>query len=294
MRAGEAQARIRINKLLEEAGWRFFANAHGPANIVLEPNIVVSPQDLEQLGDDFTGAKKGFVDFLLLDGRGFPLVVLEAKAESKSPLDGKEQARRYAKSQNCRFVLLSNGNLHYFWDLKQGNPRVIPAFPSPESLEGYSTFTPQSARLASELMTDGYIAQTQMPHYEQAAGWNNETERPAFIEKNKLRLLRPYQLSALYALQKAVQNGDDRFLFEMATGTGKTLTSAAVLKLFLRTANARRALFLVDRLELEEQADKAFRFLLGNDYKTVIYKESKSEWRKAEIVVTTVQSRLFQ
>ena len=44
----------------------------------------------------------------------------------------------------------------------------------------------------------------------------------------------------------------------MATGTGKTLTAAAVIKLFLRTGNARRVLFLVDRLELEDQANKAF------------------------------------
>ena len=44
----------------------------------------------------------------------------------------------------------------------------------------------------------------------------------------------------------------------MATGTGKTLTAAAVIKLFLRSGNARRVLFLVDRLELEDQAKKAF------------------------------------
>ena len=49
--------------------------------------------------------------------KGFPFIVLEAKAEDKSPLVGKEQARQYARSQNCHFVLLSNGNLHYFWDL---------------------------------------------------------------------------------------------------------------------------------------------------------------------------------
>ncbi|MCY7309294.1 MAG: DEAD/DEAH box helicase family protein, partial [Chitinophagaceae bacterium] len=59
-------------------------------------------------------------------------------------------------------------------------------------------------------------------------------------------------------LQKAVSKGKDRFLFEMATGTGKTLTAAAVIRLFLRTQNARRVLFLVDRLELEDQAWKAF------------------------------------
>ena len=76
-------------------------------------------------------------------------------------------------------------------------------------------------------------------------------------------------------------------------GTGKTLTSAAIIKLFLRTGNARRVLFLVDRLELEDQAWKAFKKLLANDCKSVIYKENRDDWRKAEIVVTTVQSLLF-
>ncbi|WP_312676875.1 DEAD/DEAH box helicase family protein, partial [Escherichia coli] len=72
-----------------------------------------------------------------------------------------------------------------------------------------------------------------------------------------------------------------------------TLTSAAVIKLFLRTGNSHRVLFLVDRLELEEQAAKAFKDYLKNDYVTVIYKERRDDWRKADIVVTTVQSLLF-
>src|ERR1035441_1119578 len=79
----------------------------------------------------------------------------------------------------------------------------------------------------------------------------------------------------------------------MATGTGKTLTAAAVIKLFLRSGNARRILFLVDRLELEDQAKKAFVALLASDYKTVIFKENRDDWRHAEIVVSTVQSFLF-
>ena len=95
------------------------------------------------------------------------------------------------------------------------------------------------------------------------------------------------------ALQRAVQDGRDRFLFEMATGTGKTLTAAAVIKLFLRSGNARRVLFLVDRLELEEQARKTFVGLLAADFQTVIYKEKRDDWRSAEIVVSTVQSLLF-
>ena len=34
----EAHARIKINKLLEAAGWRFFDNEQGKANIALEAN----------------------------------------------------------------------------------------------------------------------------------------------------------------------------------------------------------------------------------------------------------------
>lgn len=79
----------------------------------------------------------------------------------------------------------------------------------------------------------------------------------------------------------------------MATGTGKTLTAAAMIKLFLRSGNAGRVLFLVDRLELEDQAKKAIAAVLANDYKTVIFKENRDDWRKAEIVVSTVQSFLF-
>ena len=118
----EATARIKINKLLEEAGWRFFAENGKPANIVLEVGASIRESDLDDLGDDFEKTKKGYIDFLLLDDKGRPYIVLEAKSEDKQPLVGKEQARKYAHSQNCRFVLLSNGNLHYFWDLERGNP----------------------------------------------------------------------------------------------------------------------------------------------------------------------------
>ncbi|MEA3508563.1 MAG: DEAD/DEAH box helicase family protein, partial [Synergistota bacterium] len=289
----EATARIKINKLLEAAGWRFFPDGGSPANICLEPSVKIKKTDLDELGENFEKTTKGFIDFLLLDAKGFPLIVLEAKAESKDPLIGNEQARKYARSQNCRFVILSNGNLHYFWDLDRGNPYIITSFPSPDSVTGYQKLTPNPQRLVEEHVLEDYITLTQRPNYASEAGWKNEGERPDYIKANKLRFLRPYQLKAVYALQCAVKEGKDRFLFEMATGTGKTLTAAAVIKLFLRTGNARRVLFLVDRLELEEQARKAFVSLLSADFQTVIYKENRDDWRHAEIVVTTVQSLLF-
>ena len=77
----------------------------------MEQGVTISQSDIDDLGDDFEKTSKGFADFLLLDSRGFPLLVLEAKASDKNPLVGKEQARRYARSLSCRFVILSNGNL---------------------------------------------------------------------------------------------------------------------------------------------------------------------------------------
>ena len=289
----EATARIKINKLLEAAGWRFFQDGTAPANIRLEPSVTIKSTDLDALGANFEKSTKGFVDFLLLDARGFPLLVLEAKAEDKNPLVGKEQARKYAKSQNCRFVILSNGNLHYFWDLQRGSPYVITSFPTPDSVTGYQKVTPNPQRLIEEQVGEDYIVRTQRPSYASEAAWQNEAERPGYIQANKLRFLRPYQLKAIHSLQTAVGDGKDRFLFEMATGTGKTLTAAAVIKLFLRSGNVRRVLFLVDRLELEDQAKKAFAAVLSADFQTVIYKENRDDWRRAEIVVTTVQSLLF-
>ena len=267
----EATARININTLLEAAGWRFFADGDRPANIQLEPSVTIKASDLDGLGENFENIQKGFIDFLLLDAKGFPLIVLEAKAEDKSPLVGKEQARKYARSLNCRFVMLSNGHLHYFWDLERGNPYLITAFPTPDSVAGYANASPDPQRLVNEQVNDDYIVLTQRPRYAAEAAWKNAAERPGFIQANALRFLRAYQLKAVHALQRAVQDGNDRFLFEMATGTGKTLTAAAVIKLFLRSGNARRVLFLVDRLELEEQARKAFVGLLAADFQTVVY-----------------------
>ena len=60
----EALARISINKLLEDAGWRFFPNEKGIANIQLEPNVKISQLDLDGL--EMKKTKNGFIDYLLL------------------------------------------------------------------------------------------------------------------------------------------------------------------------------------------------------------------------------------
>lgn len=290
----EAHARIKINQLLTEAGWRFFDNEHGTANILLENHVKITQNEIDEWGNDYEKVKGGSLDFLLIDTNDKPICVLEAKKESLHPLVAKEQARKYANTVGTQYIILSNGIVHYLWDLKKGNPKPIYKFPSPSEIGAIKDWNPDRKSLATEIVSIDYIASIQMSDYAERPGWKGNVENSSeFIWNNGLRFLRYYQLNAVKALQKAVSEGKDRFLFEMATGTGKTLTAAAVIKLFLRTENAKRVLFLVDRIELEDQALKDFRNYLKPDYTTYIYKQHKSNWNKADIVVTTIQSLLF-
>ena len=288
----EAQARIKINKLLEESGWRFEPDKTSPANIRLEAGVKFS-----ELGDDFENAqthdkRRGAIDFLLLDKDGRALVVAEAKKESIDPLSAKEQARNYARNVNARFVILSNGNIHYLWDTKHGNPETISRFPTQESITQYKAYTPNPNELAATPVDENYIMESQMPDFARDPAFQDEVQRPTFLRSYSLKQMRPYQVQAIKSLQTAAKDGKTRFLFEMATGTGKTLISAAIIKLFLKSGNARRVLFLVDRLELEEQAHKAFRAYLGRDFTTMIYKDNRDSWSNAQIVVSTIQTFL--
>jgi type I restriction enzyme R subunit len=288
----EAGARIKINRLLEASGWRFEDGPDGKANIELEAGVKFA-----ELGDDLENAvsrsgTRGAIDFLLLDKDQKPLVVLEAKKKSIDPLSAKEQARNYARNVGARFIILSNGNIHYFWDTKHGNPETISRFPTPESISQYKQYVPNPEELASTAVDENYIIATQMPNFASDPDFKDDAKRSQFLRTNNLKQMRPYQVQAIRSIQQAAKEGSQRFLFEMATGTGKTLISAAVIKLFLKSGNARRVLFLVDRLELEDQAEKAFKQYLGRDYQTVTYKSSRDSWANASVVVSTVQTFL--
>ena len=271
MSANEANIRHLIDKGLRNSGWKFLSESENP-NVIPE-----FPTD------------SGTADYVLKDSKGYPLAVIEAKREMKSPLDGKEQGRKYSKSLNCRFVFLSNGYKHYQWDTQQGNPYLIKSFPNQQQLEMHlNSFNP--TREEEEDVDNDYLALTQFKDYKNNPDYNNDETKEEFIKKNKLRFLRDYQLKAVLAVKKKLQEGNNRFLLEMATGTGKTNTATAIIKMFLRLYNVKRVLFLVDRLELETQGKKEINDILGNDYQTVIWKENRNDWIKAHIVVSTVQS----
>src|SRR5262249_29970832 len=285
----EAQARITINKMLEDAGWRFLPKGNGNReNVVLEHRLrgQAFPPSAD-LGNDFERAPEGFVDYVLLNTDGRAVAVVEAKRESIDPLTAKEQAREYAEHLNVAHIFLSNGLVHWYWNLRQGNPVKVSRFLPIEQLGKAAEWRPDPARLGSGAGGENYVAVSQDSAWLSYSPANRETIR---INK-KIRLLRDYQLDAIRALQRAATSGNDRFLFEMATGTGKTLLSAAISKLYLRTENATRILFLVDRLELEKQAERNIRDYLAIDrIKKGIYKINKKDCMHTQVVDTRIKS----
>src|ERR1700722_8013316 len=115
----EAFSRILIDRLLEKSGWDL--------------------TDSHQVTFESSGSS-GRADYLLMGSRGV-LCVLEAKNPHCDPYDAKEQARRYAEEVKAPFIILSNGNEHWFWNYQLQSERDayrIEKFPSKTDLEWLS------------------------------------------------------------------------------------------------------------------------------------------------------------
>ena len=115
--------------------------------------------------------------FLIINQESGQTGNAEAKKEEINPLFAKEQARKYAISVNCRFIILSNGNIHYFWDKEKGNPTRISHFPTLESLESLDEFTPDKNKIIEEKVEYDYVAKTQNPHYDEDPRRKDESKR---------------------------------------------------------------------------------------------------------------------
>ncbi len=265
----ESVSRIIIDKLLEKSGW------------ILEdqpnPNVIT---EVRSNGDS---------DYVMLDSQNNHLCVIEAKRPGKHPLSAKRQSRDYAKSLGCNLIILSNGNSHYLWNIESGNPQRIYRFPTQKRLE--ESIKKETYKVG--IIDKNLIGHSIYPDFEKHPDFLDQKTHESFLKENNIKVLHDYQLEAVLKVKDSIESGNQRFLLEMATGTGKTLISAALIKMFLRDCNVNKALFLVDRIELEGQAYESFNSYLKNDYKTVIWKENKDDWRSGKIIVSTIQSFIY-
>lgn len=282
----EALARILINEKIERSGWHINPLKNdGRINVKVEDRKIKFDENKKEVT---------ILDYTFLDENDYPIMLLEAKAGIYDPLVAKAQARKYAESRRINYIVLSNGYKYYFWDLRRGNPELINEIPKYEGLiKKVKNFSPKINNFLNEDINKNYIANTQYPNFENHPEYINSSKRDDFTKNNQLRFLRSYQIQAIKNLISEFKKGKSKFLFTMATGTGKTLLSAAICKLFLQNSIAKRILFLVDRIELEDQAYESFSSFFKKEYDIQIFKNKKKNWNDAKILISTSQSLTF-
>ncbi|MGZ7172298.1 type I restriction endonuclease subunit R [Burkholderia gladioli] len=180
-----------------------------------------------------------FADYVLLGSDGKPIAVVEAKRSSRDELAGKRQAADYAdaikgKFGSDPFVFLTNGKEIQFWDRERYAPRKVSGFYTRDDLE-------------------------RLRHQRQFGQPLNGVTINADIAG------RDYQNEAIRRVTEGVDAAKRKFLLVMATGTGKTRTTIALVDTLLRSKRMQRVLFLADRRELVRQAMSEFKTHLPNE-----------------------------
>ncbi len=242
----EADARIVIDHLLRQAGWDPADKSQVLTEVLVRDMVWQVAESSEPYetraarktldGDEIPSGK---ADYILVDGRGRPLAVIEAKRTAIEPYAAKQQALPYAKRIGSPFIFLTNGDIIYFWDYGNDDARIVNSFFSRRDLE----------RLVEMRTTRKPLATVEIPVY--------------YLRQGENRQVRPYQQEVMQALDHAVEMGKHRFLIELPTGTGKTDAICLYLKRLIEAGRAERILFLVDREQLAKQALEAFQDILS-------------------------------
>lgn len=173
----------------------------------------------------------GRADYALFDRQGRALAVLEAKSTSVSLSAGEAQGRRYADLLDVPFIFLSNGEEIWYCDKGQD-----------AHFRRIETVFSQDDLARRKAARDIRRSPLDIPIDSRIAGGGGRLHQSACIE----------------AVCREIVNGRRKMLVEMATGTGKTRTAAALLKRLFEANWATRALFVVDRNTLAIQAEDAF------------------------------------
>lgn len=200
-------------------------------------------------------------DYVLCDRHGRSLAVIEAKRFSVSPGDAAEQAKNYARQLNIPYIFLANGNGIQFWEWeREAYPRPVKTFFKQDDLERRFA-TLQVARHPLSVPIDVKIAG------------------------------RDYQQECIQTVCREIEQGRRKLLVEMATGTGKTRTAAALIKRLFEANAITRVLFLVDRIPLALQTEDAFTEHLP-DFPSYVLRAGRRFQDEKRITITTLQSMI--
>ncbi|MEI7424373.1 MAG: DEAD/DEAH box helicase family protein [Prolixibacteraceae bacterium] len=221
--------KIYIDSLLAEAGWDILRMGRELEFEISGMPVITNPTGI------------GYVDYVLWGDNGLPLAVIEAKKTSADARKGKHQAELYANclekiSGQRPVIFYTNGFETHIWD---------------------DTFYPER----------------------EVAGFYTKDELQLLVDRRKSRMdlrnfkvntdivERPYQLEAIQRVAETLvttkyhllKGKSRKALLVMATGSGKTRVSAAIVDMLTKCNWVKRVLFLADRNALVTQAKNAFK-----------------------------------
>jgi type I restriction enzyme, R subunit len=258
MQLNEGETRVVIDFQLRASGWQADTTA-------LRYSQGSRPEKGVNKAIAEWQTETGPADYALFVGLDF-IGVVEAKKMGKDVISDISQGKRYAKGAQldaqARFIggpwgeyrvpfLFSTNARPYLDQLKEksgiwfldtrsptNHPRPLQGWYSPQELVGL---------LHQDILT---------------------AHRKLTKESMDYLGLRGYQEKAIRKIEAALNQGRDRLLVAMATGTGKTRLAVGLIYRLIKTGRFRRILFVVDRTSLGEQAGDNFKETRLEDLKT--------------------------
>ena len=284
----ENLAREKIDLLLKQSGWE--VQDRDEMNLTL-PAVAVREFKLEK--------GHGWADYLLFVD-GMAVGVCEAKKAGVLVRNVEVQTQKYveglpadleAPHQPLPFAYISTGDETAFINHLDPHPRTreIFSFHRPETMREW---------LSADTL-DTWVRRN-------GAYTAADDTKPSSL-RARLRAMPPVVLPGMWpnkvkavtSIEKSLFDDRPRSLIQMATGTGKTLLAVATLYRLIKFGGARRVLFLVDRANLGEQAEKEFQsFRTPDDQRKfnelygVQLLQSNTIGSSSKVVISTIQ-RLY-
>ncbi len=219
---------LRIDPLLRAAGWTI---------VPFNPTLQLEFDENIAIEEYPTG--NGPADYALCFN-GQIVAVVEAKKLTLSPQNVLTQAERYSRGlttgrfnfagHHVPFLYSTNGEVIWFHDVRHQLSR---------------------SRKISHFHTPAALREMLDRDFDTACTWLD-------THSNDHPRLRPYQVEANNAIEKAIADRKRQMLVAMATGTGKTFTMVNEVYRLMKSGMGQGILFLVDRRALAAQAVRAF------------------------------------
>lgn len=219
---------------------------------------------------------------------GLPMIHIELKNKQHSYMDGFWQIKKYIGEGKftgifsaVQMFVISNGVDTKYFSAAQDtelNPKFVSGWLDQENnaVSDYLEFAKNVLRIPEA--------------HEMIARYTVLDE-----DAKRLILLRPYQIHAIEAIREASKSGKSGYVWH-TTGSGKTLTSyKATRNLLMDIPAIDKAIFLIDRKDLDSQTTMAFQAYANNDLVDVNETDNVSDLKKKlksedrQVIVTTIQ-----